>query len=1145
MAQNKTLELSIKIAGKVDKSLTAAINNTNTLMGSLSTTMSKVGTMGLATMGALATGTVAALATCTKEAAKFENYMSDVVKVVDGMADATGKASDQIAENGKTFAENYSLMEETLKDLSTQIPYTYEDLTRLAAAAGQSGKTFEDLTQTDFLKHIAMWGTAMDVSADQAGNWGAKWEQAFKMNHDQVMDLADVINYLGNNYATTAAEIAQSVNQSASMGQIAGVDPTATAAIAASMQAMGVSTDRVGTTISRIYTNISKGANATKAQKEMWQELGFTAEGIAKSMQSDGVGTLLSVFEAVNELPDERKIAALNTLFGQWAIEGGAKVTQNLDLLKGMLQEVSDESIWGGSMEKEFIIKATTPEAIDTMLGSAKSALMDDIGSAMLPAYKDVGLAMIDLMNTVRDMPELEQLAGTLGELASGGVEKLGEAIKTALPYIQKGLDYLVNNGDQVARTVGTVAAAFVGMKFAPAIEGLLGGAGSLLLGSSGGGGGKRSGGLFGGIANLFRGGQSFAADAGSVLNIGLDAASMNDGGFFQKLVTGIGGAFAGAKNIDGINSRRAGTVASAWNNISAATRSTSNWASGVAGAASGLWNTLNGATVMAHANASMGQGSFGQNLIANLLGKDGRQAIGGGVSGLLGSIFSPLKNTGVGKYAGNVASSMGGFAGNASSLLFTLLGKSNTSAPEASLLGNLAGGITGTLSSGLGVLGSVWGHIASGFGSIFTGAAPVIGVISTIIAVVSLLGDNIDSIRGIVQNVFGDEGLAIFDSFLGVLQNVGDFISGLFVDGGVAEAMAPLRDTITNLFGPEAGAAFDGLTTILQSVMGVVGQIVSFANTTVKPIIQEIFNFLAGTVFPTVMNLFAQAAPHIAGIISGIGGAVMTGMQIISFAIRAILPIVANIVSVIMSIASVVVPAVLGGIEALAQGIGPIMESVKAMFDGIISFITGVFTGNWTKAWDGVKQIFSGAFNALEGLLKTPVNAVIALINKAISGINGLGLKIPDWVPVIGGNDFSINIPDIPMLAKGGFTNGVSIAGEAGREAVISFQSGVRAQNITTWTQAGRMLGVSAEQALSAADTRSLPMLDSGHLVELKKIDTREPDERGGDIIYSPQIIIQGNADRDIIDEVLSEAQARFEAWYEQMMRRRARTQY
>ena len=278
MAQNKTLELSIKIAGKVDKSLTTAISQTNTLMGSLTGAMSKAGTAGLAAMGALATGTVAALAACTKEAAKFENYMSNVVKVVDGMADEMGKASDKLADigNGRTYAENYAVMKETLKDLSTQIPYTFEDLTRLAAAAGQSGKSFDDLTKTDFLRDIAMWGTAMDISADQAGDWGAKWEQAFNMDHEQVMDVADVINYLGNSYATTAAEIAQSVNDAASMGQLAGVDVKATAAIAASMQAMGVSADSVGTSVKRIYTNITKGSTATAAQEAAFARLGFS-----------------------------------------------------------------------------------------------------------------------------------------------------------------------------------------------------------------------------------------------------------------------------------------------------------------------------------------------------------------------------------------------------------------------------------------------------------------------------------------------------------------------------------------------------------------------------------------------------------------------------------------------------------------------------------------------------------------------------------------------------------------------------------------------------------------------------------------------------------------------------------------------------
>ena len=186
-----------------------------------------------------------------------------------------------------------------------------------------------------FLKDAAMWGKAMDVSADQAGDWAAKWEVAFHMNHDQIMTLADQINYLGANNATTAAEIASVVNDAASLGQVAGIDPDATAAIGTAMLAMGVDAGRVGTSVKRIYTNISKGSSATKAMKEQWVELGFTAEGVAASMQKDGVGTMQKIFSAIDQLPEERQVAALSTLFGQWAIEGGAKIVGNLDYYAG------------------------------------------------------------------------------------------------------------------------------------------------------------------------------------------------------------------------------------------------------------------------------------------------------------------------------------------------------------------------------------------------------------------------------------------------------------------------------------------------------------------------------------------------------------------------------------------------------------------------------------------------------------------------------------------------------------------------------------------------------------------------------------------------------------------------------------------
>ena len=108
-------------------------------------------------------------------------------------------------------------------------------------------------------------------------------------------------------------------------------------------------------------------------------------------------------------------------------------------------------------------------------------------------------------------------------------------------------------------------------------------------------------------------------------------------------------------------------------------------------------------------------------------------------------------------------------------------------------------------------------------------------------------------------------------------------------------------------------------------------------------------------------------------------------------------------------------------------------------VFEGLIDFITGVFTGNWEKAWNGVKEIFGGAFEALGALCKAPLNAVINIINGAISGINKIGITIPDWVPVIGGQGFHIDIPKIPTLAVGtnDWKGGLAQISERGGEIV------------------------------------------------------------------------------------------------------------
>lgn len=970
MAGNGALDLSIRIMGKVDPSLAKSISQVKGLTGSLtgglrttnslaSTVANTIGVIGKAGLGLAATLTGSVLVgmkQVTNEASKLEAQMAPVVRYVNGLADASGKVSDAIADNGKTFKQNYSDMENYIQRLSMDIPRTTEQLTTMSAALGQSGKDVTEQTKTGILRDTAVAATAMDLDDQTAGDYMAKWEASFtkrdadgnKVNysHDDVMRLMNQINYLGANNATTAAEIASSVNKSASIGQLAGVDPSTTAAIATAMQATGVDTERTGTTISRIYTNISKGSSATKAQHEMWEELGFTATGIASSMQKDGTGTLMKVFGAINQLPDERKIAALNTLFNQWAVEGGAKVTNNLDLLMKTLSEVSDESAYSGSMEREFAINTGTEESLRTMRDNAKTVLMQDLGDSFLPAQKELTRLQLDIYKGIdENLPDLSNLANSILPLLRTAVEGIGGAVQGALPWIQQGIDYLTDHGPEAAGAIGAILATLAAMSMAPTAYS----AGSTALSV---------------VKNLTLGGKASGAPGGRFggITVGNLMGLLSPTGLFQNTVSGGKWLWSNRGNI--LKSAKMG----AW-------MANSSGQVGIAGRLS----SLAGGVIGALNSDALTSGK-----------KKPMQAVAGKIFGAAGYINNvaniPTNAQNAMKAVVNSKNpTIRGFFGAGLSAAF---GKNGLNLPGA----------------GMKTLG-IFGKLGGGFMSLLGTFGPAITSLGTMVAVVSLLGDHFEDVRNIVGQIFGEGGLAVFDAFTGKISGIGDTIKQIFGQLTTPEGLQSIQQKLSgfNIGGLNLGDVFSAAMPAIQTVMpliqsfaGVFSQIVDLGVNHIKPLLVEVFGFVVNQGIPAVM------------------------------------PLLSTVVSLVGTI-------LVNAIKTVVDVIGKLLPVVEPVVLGIIGLVKGIV-----------------------GVVVNVVNAIIRTLNK-------INFTVPDWVPALGGKQFGFNLTEVtlPKFANGGFTNGPSLAGEAGTEAIISFRRSQREQNVDTWLQAGKMLGVPLASAM------------------------------------------------------------------------------
>lgn len=218
--------------------------------------------------------------------------------------------------------------------------------------------------------------------------------------------------------------------------------------------------------------------------------------------------------------------------------------------------------------------------------------------------------------------------------------------------------------------------------------------------------------------------------------------------------------------------------------------------------------------------------------------------------------------------------------------------------------------------------------------------------------------------------------------------------------------------------------AAVGPVLIVLGSLMGSVTKIVGGINSFIG-IWQKMSVFLAANPFVLV----------IAGIALLIAGFVLAYNKVKWFrdGVNAFFQGISDIAVQVFNFLGGFIGGVFGGIIA---NFNNYFNAGKRIFNGFLDFITGVFTGNWSKAWEGVVNIFGGIFDGIVAIAKAPINGLIGLINDFIGLANKI--KVPKGVPIVGGK--GIHFDKIPYLAKGGhLINGQAIVGEAGPELLTA----------------------------------------------------------------------------------------------------------
>lgn len=313
----------------------------------------------------------AAIAVPIKLAMDFESSFADVKKAVNDASE-----------------EELAAMKKRIVLDAPKLGVSKEGLSAIIAEGGRNGIKKEELF--DFAEAAAKMSVAFDMTADEAGASMMKWRTTMNLSQDQAVNLANAVNYVGDNMATNAADITDVLVRQGAVITNSGLDEIQAASLSAAVLSGSANKEMAATATKNLLLSLTAGDAATGTQADALSTLGFDPSQLAKDMQDNAPKAVEEVLLAIKDQDKDVQTSLMKNLFGSESIGSIAPLLKNIDNFRKAFKLVEKDTNFAGSMQKEFEIQAATGARKVGAFVASISGLATVLGESLLPAVGHV-----------------------------------------------------------------------------------------------------------------------------------------------------------------------------------------------------------------------------------------------------------------------------------------------------------------------------------------------------------------------------------------------------------------------------------------------------------------------------------------------------------------------------------------------------------------------------------------------------------------------------------------------------------------------------------------------------------------------------------------------------------------------------------